>query len=361
MKEIICTLHIHSTYSDGSGDYPSIADAALKTDVDVIILTDHNVLVRGLEGYRKGHERRVLVLTGEEVHDQNREPQKNHTLVFGAEKEMSDFAPDPQLLMDEVRKAGGLCYLAHPFEFALPMINEPDISWVSWDVNGFTGLELWNGLSEFKTVVHNMRDALKYLYFPEMMAHAPLDATLRKWDELLNKGMTVFAVGGADAHGIKIRKSIIKRTVYPYEFHFRAINNHILIDEPLNGNLAHDKKCIYQALRKGSSFIGYDLPASTRGFRFIVEDGEGQHAMGETVKLDTGATAMIKLPEKAKIRLIHDGGLVHELTNSDRMAYPISEPGFYRVECKIHYLGKERGWIYSNPIFAAPANRRKVL
>lgn len=361
MKEIVCSLHIHSTYSDGSGDYPAIADAALKTDVDVIILTDHNVLVQGLEGYRKGHGRQVLVLTGEEVHDQNRDPQKNHTLVLGAEKEMSAFAPEPQQLMDEVQRAGGLSYLAHPFEFALPMINEPDISWVAWDITGFTGLELWNGLSEFKTVVHNLRDALKYLFFPELMAHAPLKSTLQKWDELLNTGMKVFAVGGADAHALKIKKSIIRKTVYPYEFHFRAINNHILIDEPLNGNLEHDKNCVYQALRKGSSFIGYDLPAPTRGFHFIIEDGEGQHSMGETVKLDTGATATIRLPEKAKIRLIHNGRLIREQSNTDRLVHAISEPGFYRVECKINFLGKERGWIYSNPIFAAPAKRRKVL
>ena len=361
MKEIICNLHIHSTYSDGSENYHTIASAALKTKVDVIIITDHNVRVDGLEGYHKGNGRRVMVLTGEEVHDQTREPQKNHTLVIGAEKEMSGFAQNPQVLIDEVKKAGGLSFLAHPYEFAMPMINEPDISWVSWDVEGFTGLELWNGLSELKTVVHNLGDGLKYIYFPEMMAHAPLETTLAKWDELLNSGKKINAVGGADAHAIKFRKSILKRTVFPYEFHFSAINNHLLIDEPFTGQLDHDKALVYDALRKGRSFIGYDLPASTCGFRFIVEDGYGEHHLGETVKLDTGATARINLPKKATIRLIHNGKVIEEKTDADRLAYPLSEPGYYRVECTIHYLGKQRGWIYSNPIFAKPANRRKVL
>jgi len=361
MKEIICNLHIHSTYSDGSSDYPSIAAAALKTDVDVIILTDHNVRVEGLEGYRKGYGRQVLVLTGEEVHDQNREPQKNHTLVIGAEKEMAGFAYDPQVLMDEVKKVGGLSFLAHPNEFALPMINEPDISWVSWDVEGFTGLELWNGLSEFKTVTHSIRDGLKYLFFPEMMAQAPLGTTLAKWDELLNSGKKIFAVGGADAHAIKFKKSILKRTVFPYEFHFSAINNHLLIEEPLTGNLDHDKALVYGALRKGSSYVGYDLPAPTSGFRFTIEDEDGEHHQGETVKLDTGATARITLPHKATVRLVHNGRVIEKKTDTDRLAYPLSDPGFYRVECSIRYLGKQRGWIYSNPIFAKPANRRKVL
>jgi hypothetical protein len=28
-----------------------------------------------------------------------------------------------------------------------------------------------------------------------------------------------------------------------------------------------------------------------------------------------------------------------------------TEPGIYRVEATIHYLGRMRGWIYSNPIY----------
>lgn len=361
MKELVCSLHIHSTYSDGSGDYPSIADAALKTDVDAIILTDHNVLVKGLEGYREGHGRQVLVLTGEEVHDQNRDPQKNHTLVIGAEKEMAHFASDPQTLINEVHKSGGITFLAHPFEFSLPMINEPDISWVAWEVEGFTGLELWNGLSEFKTVVHSIGDGLKYMYMPELMAHAPLDATLAKWDELLCSGRRVCVVGGADAHAIKIHRGIIKRTVYPYEYHFSAINNHLLIDQPMTGEVSHDKAVVYDALRRGASFIGYDLPASTRGFRFTAEDDHSEVQSGDTLTLESGATLKVSLPESAHIKLIHNGRVVQEQRNAQRLVHAISEPGYYRVECTIWFLNKERGWIYSNPIYVQDGRRRRTL
>lgn len=361
MQELICNLHIHSTYSDGSGSYRSIASAALMTDVDVIILTDHNVLVKGLEGYYKTKDRRVLVLTGEEVHDQNRDPQKNHTLVIGAEKEMAGFASDPQTLINEVNKAGGLSFLAHPYEFDLPMIHEPDISWVSWEVEGFTGLELWNGLSEFKTVSRSLRDGLKYLFMPELMAHAPLPAALNKWDELLSNGKRVNVVGGADAHGIKFKKAILKKTVFPYEFHFSAINNHLLVNEPLTGDLDHDKKMIYQALRHGSSFIGYDLPASTRGFSFIVENDAGVYYPGDTFELDSGATVKVSTPEFANIRLIHNGNVIYKQNKANRMIYTLSQSGYYRVECSIPFINKERGWIYTNPMFAIASKRRKVL
>ena len=77
MEDIKCNLHIHTIYSDGSGDYTQVASEALDAGVDVVIITDHNVLIKGMERYVSKNGKRVLVLTGEEVHDQNRIPQKN--------------------------------------------------------------------------------------------------------------------------------------------------------------------------------------------------------------------------------------------------------------------------------------------
>ena len=51
MAELITNLHMHTTYSDGSGTHQEIAEAALEAGLDVVIVTDHNVLVQGLEGY----------------------------------------------------------------------------------------------------------------------------------------------------------------------------------------------------------------------------------------------------------------------------------------------------------------------
>ncbi len=361
MEEIICNLHIHSTYSDGSGSYTSIAEAALKTDMDVIILTDHNVLVEGLEGYHEANNRKVLLLTGEEVHDQNRNPQKNHTLVFNANRDMAGFASDPQILINEVAKAGGLSFLAHPFEFDLPLIHEPDISWLAWEVEGYTGIELWNGLSEFKTVSRTLRDALKHLFLPELIAHAPLPATLAKWDDLLCSGKKINAIGGADAHAIIIKKFILNKIAFPYEFHFSAINNHLWIDESFNGNVDHDKKLVYTALKRGASFIGYDLPASTRGFRFVIENEEREFFPGEILEIASGANLKVNLPEPANLKLIHNGKIIFQQSNTDRLLFTVSEPGYYRVECTTYFLGKDRGWIYSNPIYVKNTVNRKVL
>jgi predicted metal-dependent phosphoesterase TrpH len=64
MQEIVTNLHIHTRYSDGHANHEEIARAALSCGVDVIIITDHNVLVNGMERYYDEGKQRVLLLVG---------------------------------------------------------------------------------------------------------------------------------------------------------------------------------------------------------------------------------------------------------------------------------------------------------
>ena len=357
MEEIVCNLHNHTIYSDGTGDYTHIAQEALKTDVDVVIITDHNVRVKGMERYVEENDRRVLMLTGEEVHDQDRMPQKNHMLVFGLEREVAQFAYDPQKLIDQVNRSGGLTFLAHPYEYALPLFNETDITWESWEVEGFTGIELWNGFSEFKTVVRNMRQAIMYAFVPQRIPHQPLPQALAKWDELLTQGRQVTAVAGSDSHALNYRAVFFRKTIFPYRYHFSTLNNHLLVQSPLTGKISHDREMIYQALGKGASFIGHDLPASTRGFIFTAENNETTASMGDELNLESGATLRIKLPQKAFLRLIQNGTPIFEAGNMDHLVKTIDKSGAYRVEAYLDFLGKKRGWIFSNPIYVRKVRR----
>ena len=97
MHEISVNLHMHTTYSDGHASHSDIARSALRAGIDVVIVTDHNVYVEGPEGYYTEDERRVLLLVGEEIHDQQRVPQKSHLLVFGAGRELATLAWDIKL------------------------------------------------------------------------------------------------------------------------------------------------------------------------------------------------------------------------------------------------------------------------
>ena len=357
MKEIIANLHMHTTYSDGTGSHQDIVESALEAGLDVVIVTDHNVLVQGVEGYYRAQnaspqdERRVLLLVGEEVHDQARDPQKSHMIVIGANREIATYAAKPQNVIDQAEKAGGLTFIAHPYDPELKVFHEDNISWEDWDARGYTGLELWNGFSEFKNVVRSKLDAIFYAFFPKYLARGPLPAALRKWDELLAGGKKVVAVGGSDAHALKARLGPLRRTVFPYTFHFRAINTHLLMENDLRGDLAADKAAVYQAFRKGHAYIGYDLPHSTRGFRFTAQGKDGNAIMGDDIRLNSGVTLQIRLPVKAECRLVCHGEVVRVWKDREICAQNISKPGAYRVECYLEYLGMQRGWIFSNPIY----------
>ena len=71
--------------------------------------------------------------------------------------------------------------------------------------------------------------------------------------------------------------------------------------------------------------------------------------MGDTIELDGGITLKIHLPIKAECRRIKDGQVIN-VYDLPRIVKTITDPGIYRVECYLDYLGKKRGWIYSNPI-----------
>jgi hypothetical protein len=362
MHELVINLHMHTRYSDGFGSHADIAQAAIQTGLDVVIVTDHNVLVRGPEGYHKNGQRRVLLLVGEEVHDQARNPQKNHLLVLGAERELATFADDPQRLVDAVRQADGLSFIAHPVDPAAPAVGEDDLSWVSWEVQGFTGLELWNALTEFKIRLKTRLHALYYAYQPQRIARGPLPEVLARWDALLAEGRQVVAVGGSDAHAIPARLGPLKRTIFPYAFHFQAVNTHLLTPEPLTGDVITDRRMIYQALRRGNAFIGYDLPAETRGFRFTAQGANGLAWMGDEIELSarqsatSGITLQIRLPLATECRLIHNGQVIKQWANRQTCTHITTAPGAYRVEAYLRYLGRRRGWIFSNPIYVRPAS-----
>ncbi len=66
--------------------------------------------------------------------------------------------PDPQKLIDETIAAGGFGFLAHPHEKDLPIVNEPNLGWHDWEIDGFTGLEIWNYMSSMK---NRLADAIK--------------------------------------------------------------------------------------------------------------------------------------------------------------------------------------------------------
>lgn len=351
MHEIIVNIHMHTLYSDGNASHKEIAEAAMRAGIDVVIVTDHNVLVRGFENYYHDGNRRVLMLVGEELHDQSRLPQKNHLIVFGSDRELATFTTDPSLLIRKVREENSLSFFAHPDDPPAPYFDEPDISWIDWNLDGFTGIELWNAMSEFKSLLKSRSHGIYYVYNPKLIFKGPFRQTLDRWDNLLNQGKKVIAIGGSDAHAFPLSIGPIKKIVFPYEFLFRSINTHLYLEKPLSGVFKKDREIVLCALKKGRAFIGYDLLHSTNGFRFIAHGMERTAWMGDQISANRGLTFKISLPVPVECRLVKDGRTIRIWRKRDSCMYITTEPGVYRIESYFRYMGQMRGWIFSNPIY----------
>ena len=347
MVEIVTNLHMHTPYSDGEQGHGQIAEAAARAGIDAVIVTDHNVFVRGKSGYYG----RTLLLVGEEVHDCQRLPQASHCLIYGAEDELSPYAGRPQALIDQASRRGGLTFLAHPTDQASPIDPElAAIAWEDWEVRRFTGLEIWNFMSEFKARLWSRPAAVWAAYFPTWVIYGPFKSALSQWDELLADGRRVVGIGNADAHGTPFSLGPLRRVVFPYEFLFRCVNTHLLIDRPLLGDAAVDRERIYEALRAGRCFVGYDRSAPTRGFSFLARSGMDTFLMGGEFERRGATRFEVRCPAPGTIRLLRDGRVIaQELGRA--LDHTAIEPGVYRVEVYRFFRLANRGWIFSNPIY----------
>jgi hypothetical protein len=353
MNESKFAIHIHTCYSDGNASHDDLIKIAEKAGLNGIITTDHNIWLEGLDGYYGEGKHKVMLLVGEEIHDRTLNPPGNHLLAINANKELSLYGDSPQKLLDQIHRSNGLSFLAHPIEDPLTAFDQKDFSWRNWDVHNFTGIELWNQMSEFKSVTTGRFSALRNALFPKRMSLGPLERTLSLWDNLIAARMQkIVAIGGVDAHQFRYKLGLFSIDLYPYLHHFKSVTTHILTPKPLSGSFPDDRNLITQALSHGHCFVAYDLPVLTDGFKFTVNNDDGLFTMGDAVEVKRGLTFQIRLPQRTLCRLLKDGKIIKEWPDRDVCTHLTTEKGVYRVEAFIPYKGKMRGWIFSNPIYA---------
>ncbi len=353
MPEIVGNLHLHTTISDGTGTHDEVASAAARAGLDFIIYTDHNISLDGIDGWYHdpGTGHRVLRLMGQEVNDKNLEPEHSHLLCYFVTDNLQSVVANPQRLIDTVVERGGVCFLAHPLERPGYDQASKTYPWLHWDVSGFTGIEIWNAMTDVKWRLRTLWRGLIGAYVPNWVLSSPFPEVLAKWDELLATGQQVVGIGASDAHAMSFSLGPLCRTIYPYEYLFRAINTHLLLAEPLADDVNRARAQIYEALTTGHCFVSNDLVASSRGFTFTATSGDQQVMMGDTlVWPQQPVTLHIASPQPAKLRLLKDGRCIAEITDR-HLTWHTTEPGVYRVEAYRRFWGWQRGWVFTNPIY----------
>ena len=343
MFEYVGSIHIHSKFSDGSGDVAEIAEIANEVGLDFIILTDHNTLRALHEGYEKWYGN-TLLLVGTEINDK---VNKNHYLAMNIENTFSTRLTAKEYV-SKVKNAGGIGFIAHPFEKRDSMKEHPPYPWTDWDAGEFTGIEIWNHMSEW---MEGLTEKNKYNHFvhPLRSIAGPKEETLKKWDEL-NMNRKVVGIGGVDAHAHKVNVlGFVEVEVFPYKVLFKSIRTHILTDKKLSkkkNDIDNTKQIIYESLSNARCFVANHYHGNAKGFRFYANDGNKKYQMGDTIKGNKRIKLKVILPNiSAKIKLIHNGKEISSLENKEG-SFIVNKKGQYRVEV----YKENKAWIFSNHI-----------
>jgi hypothetical protein len=333
-------IHVHTVWSDGSGDLMDVVEAARAAEAHFVVITDHSSLAlkrRGEEGWYEG----VLVLVGEEVTNS-----EEHCLSLGISRCIPAHL-DTHEIVEEIARQKGLSFIVHPHGRYRLLVRVRDLSWTAWSSEKFTGMEIWSYMFDWVSKVHYATMPYR-LAFPDQAIRGPFPDTLAKWDTL-NRDRLVVGIGGVDAHARKIGPFV----PMTYASLFRTVRTHVLLEESLQGLLDADSAMIYQALAAGRCFIAYERYALATGFRFAARTGSGWAHMGDRLGPDGDVELVATVPAKGLLRLLRDGRVVSEV-QGEELVHRTSTPGVYRVETQF----RGRPWIYSNPITLLGEERR---
>ena len=333
-------IHIHSNLSDGSGDLKRIVKAAKKSNLDWIIITDHNYY-DSEEGFFDG----ICVIKGEEISPKN----YNHYLAIGI-NECVNPDENAEVYVKRVRELGGFGFSAHPDEGikndGSPRKNSHHcIPWTNKNIKP-DGVEIWNWFSNW---ADNLNDKtilnLAYSYlFKHKIVKGASKLTLDWWDKLNNEADEIVpAIGGIDAHALKFYKYIIPVTVFPYETCFNTITNYIQSDSVLSKDFNVAKSQILNAIKQGNNVI--TNRHVTKDFpKIFVTNSKGAFYCGVDIELDNNCCLHFESYEEMKICLIYNGNVIKEVV-SDKFIYQITKTGKYRLEV----LYKGQPFLYTNP------------
>jgi hypothetical protein len=332
LQDLTCVVHLHSTYSDGTGTVAEIAAAGRACGLDVVLLTDHDTLAareRGEEGWHGS----VLVLVGEEVSPRD----QNHYMAFGVDRVIEHDGLSPAEIAAAVRDAGGFGFAAHPFSIGNPALGRAAKAMPFRDLESVDGIELWNFVGDSGEQFTGWGDAVRFLRAPRRWMPELPQTNLDRWDRL-GARRRVPAIGGLDAHqkGFRVAGRVPLRLM-SYRRSFAMLSTHALVPELLSGDVAHDRALVFDALREGRSYIARDWLAPARGFGFT--------RMGE--ETTERPLLSVRAPRPAALRLLHDGEPVAVADNAAELDFQPDAAGVYRVEAR---LGG-RLWIVSNAVY----------
>ena len=345
-------IHVHTFLGGHSlGAFDEVVEAARANSLDFVVMTEHpSRHVNTAEATLKGVHEGVLFVNGSELAAANGE----RIFALPGTGTHDSSAPDAQSLITENKTDGRLAFVAYPETVR------------DWSFKGYDGIEVYNLYTNSKRMSYTrlLFDLLwSYRSHADLLFSSfyerPAD-NLRRWDELMSAGtLRLTAIAGNDAHsnvglyfGDRTGEPFLGIKLDPYERSFRVVRNHVLLEkgQPL------DSATLLDALRRGRSFIAFDLFGDATGFRFTAESSSERKMMGDEIALADGGEVLLKVttPVQSRVVFMRDGETVHEERDATSVEFSTNAKGVYRVEVYLDRLRDFIGdgpWIISNPIY----------
>lgn len=344
-------FHVHSFLGGHStGTFDEIVRAARSNNLHFVVMTEHPAAhVNTADATLRGVHDSVLFINGSEIATKSGE---RLFIIPGVEASAADSsAPE---LITKAKESGRLSFVAYPEQVR--------------DLNALGGAD---GVEVYNLYTNSKRINYARLFFDCLWSCGPYpellfstfyerpDDNLKRWDET-NTGAPrpSVALAGNDAHanvGLGLRQltgdPVFEIKLDPYERSFQVVRNHVLLDksQPL------DADTLLDALRRGHSFISFDLFGDATGFRFAAETTAEKRVMGDEIALaPEGVRLSVSVPVKSRVRFFRDGQVLHEERGATRKDLLVDRKGVYRVEVYLEQLDGfigDRPWIISNPVY----------
>jgi len=336
-KDLRGVIHVHSNIShDSKGTREEIIRAAKQAKLDFIIVTDHDTPSIFTEGMQGRYED-ILVIRGMEmIKGCHGAADRCASLLGIGLKSYFDHRPLTfQQVLDEVRRQGGLAFVAHPR------------GWQDWSLVGMTGIEIYDVLDD----VMDKKWKFPKFFFDILYSYGKYSEEtflsiqdypawhLKKWDQL-SRSQRIVGIAGNDAHQ-NVR--VMGRQLDPYPLSFRYVATHVLAPE-LN------EESILSALKTGHAYVAFDLLSDATGFLFTVSGDGHPGMMGDEVEFTGGWVLTVQLPTPGLVVLVKDGQPFRQCVCTT-FSVPAAGPGVYRVEVSLRIQDRWRPWIFSNPIY----------
>lgn len=296
--------HMHTTYSDGSGSVADNVISAYQKGLSWVTITDHNTINHAAAvAVEDAKYDDFLVMFGEEV-----STSPSHFLAYNINSLMPWNATlfTYQQLIDSVlhnNNGKGIVYLSHPYYPGLP--------WNDWSVQGYKGIEVWNGFYHATHSVNSQAFAV--------------------WDSLNTTGKRLFGIANSDAHNAgKVGDP-----------HIVALLDSLCRDEVME---AFNTGCFYGT---NGPVLSFDIEGIPMGSAVKIP------AAGRSVNINIAGSAEQDINA---VRIIRNGQTVQAytpMTDTISLGY-VTNMGlsdFFRVE-----IEAGNGFAFSNPVWADPGN-----